>query len=652
MEKLYGWTGKILKLDLTTGEKELLPTREIAEKFIGGRGFTAKFYWDKVKPGSDALIPESPLIIMTGPLAGTPAIAGSRWFISGKSPLIYPDQYGLGSVGGSFGVKLKSAGFDGIIITGRTSKPSYIYINDDRVEIKDAGSLWGIETYETLRKIRAELGEKVQSVCIGPAGENKVRLAIAMSDNGACGGSGFGAVMGSKNLKAISVNGSGRVEVAKPDELKKINHEVHSLIKGKILMDPSLEGIELIKRSPCQGCPGGCSRGLYKHSSGIEEVLKNCQSVYFYNSLDKKYHGGSSSENPFLATSLCNRLGICTQEMGNILRWFVKCIDNNLFTEDETGLPLSKIGSLEFIETLLRKMTLRNGFGDILAEGTVRAAHAAGKGSEKLLVETVNKSGFNSHAYNPRYFITNSVFYATESTSTMNQLHETCFPLMKWAMWYATDGSMSPISTEVMQNIAKKFWKNEKAVDFSNYDGKGEVAFIIQNREYAKENLVACDFLYPITTPDGKEDHVGDPTIEGRTLAAVTGLDIDEAGYYLTGERVFNLQRAIQARDGRIGRKDDKIEEFNFTEGIEVEEGFFGMFNPEFMLPGPGGELISRKGAVVDREKFEKMMDEYYIARGWDIKTGLQKKEKLDALGLSEIVPEMDKLNLLVKGNR
>jgi aldehyde:ferredoxin oxidoreductase len=125
---------------------------------------------------------------------------------------------------------------------------------------------------------------------------------------------------------------------------------------------------------------------------------------------------------------------------------------------------------------------------------------------------------------------------------------------------------------------------------------------------------------------------------------------IDEAGYYQIGERIFNLQRAIQGREGRVGRKDDTLDEFNFTEGIETEEGYFGLLNPDFMLPGPEGELISRKGAVVERDKFEKMMDEYYILRGWDVKTGLQKKEKLEALSLSEIIPEMEKRNLLAPG--
>jgi aldehyde:ferredoxin oxidoreductase len=335
--------------------------------------------------------------------------------------------------------------------------------------------------------------------------------------------------------------------------------------------------------------------------------------------------------------------------MGNILRWLDKCIQNEIFTDEETGIPLSRMGSWEFFDTLIQKIVSRQGFGDIVAEGTIRAAHSAGKGSEKMLGGTVTRSGFNSTTNNPRYFITNAVFYATESTSAMNQFHEVGFPLMRWVMWYATDGAMSPFSTEVMQKIAKRFWKSEQAIDFSTYEGKAEVAYIVQNREYAKENLVVCDFLYPLITADGTEDHVGDPTLESRILSAVTGMNVDEEDYYLTGERVFNLLRAIQGREGRAGRKDDILDEFNFVEGLLTEEGFFDLFNPEFMLPGPKGELISRKGAVVERDKFEKMMDGYYLLRGWDVKTGLQKRQKLEALSLSKIIPELEKHHLLFK---
>jgi len=647
MNSIYGWKGSLLTVNLTSGEKQLISTDKLTERFIGGRGVLSKIYWDEVDSKPDALHPENPLILMTGPLAGTPAVSGNRWFMAGKSPLLYPDQFGLGSIGGSMAVKIKAAGLDGIVVTGRAKKPSYLFIKNGTVEVKDAGALWGCEIPDTLRRLRAEHGNHAKAVCIGPAGENKVRLAIAMSDNGSCGGSGFGAVMGSKNLKAIVVEGSEKVAVARPDELKKVNNQVRNLIEGRVLMDPNLEGIELIKRSPCQGCPSGCARGLYKHVSGREEIRKNCGSAYMYYLWDRMQNQDESTPVAFLATSLIDRFGLCAQEMNNLLHWLHECGATGVITDDKAGITLSQLGTQDFIEQLIDMIVYRKGFGDLLAEGPGRAARTLGKAAEEVYNLRATKSGFNAGAYNPRFFITNAVFYATESTSTMNQLHEVSFPIMKWTMWYATDGGMSPFSTEVMQNIARKFWKTEKAVDFSTYEGKAEVAFIIQNRQYAKENLVVCDFMYPITTAEGAEDHVGDPTIESRLLSSVTGIDFTEEAYYQTGERVFNLQRAIQGREGRVGRKDDCINEFNFTETFEEEPGFFAVFNPEYMLPGPGGELVSRKGKVVEREQFEKMMDDYYALRGWDVATGLQMKKRLEELSLSDILPEMETLGLV-----
>lgn len=647
MNSIYGWKGSLLRVNLTSGEKQLISTDKLTERFIGGRGVLSKIYWDEVDSKPDALHPENPLILMTGPLAGTPAVSGNRWFMAGKSPLLYPDQFGLGSIGGSMAVKIKAAGLDGIVVTGRANKPSYLYIKNGTVEVKDAGGLWGCEIPDTLKRLSGEHGNNAKAVCIGPAGENKVRLAIAMSDNGSCGGSGFGAVMGSKNLKAIVVEGSDKVAVARPDALKKVNNQVRALIEGRVLMDPNLEGIELIKRSPCQGCPSGCARGLYKHVSGREEIRKNCGSAYMYYLWDRMQNQDESTPVAFLATSLIDRFGLCAQEMNNLLHWLHECGEKGVITDDKAGITLSQLGTQDFIEQLIDMIVYRKGFGDLLAEGPGRAARTIGKAAEEVYNHRVTTSGFNAGAYNPRFFITNAVFYATESTSTMNQLHEVSFPIMKWTMWYATDGGMSPFSTEVMQNIARKFWKTDKAVDFSTYEGKAEVAFIIQNRQYAKENLVVCDFMYPITTAEGAEDHVGDPTIESRLLSSVTGIDFSEEAYYQTGERVFNLQRAIQGREGRVGRKDDCINEFNFTETFEEEPGFFAVFNPEYMLPGPGGELISRKGKVVEREQFEKMMDDYYALRGWDVATGLQTKKRLEELSLSDILPELETLGLV-----
>jgi aldehyde:ferredoxin oxidoreductase len=230
----------------------------------------------------------------------------------------------------------------------------------------------------------------------------------------------------------------------------------------------------------------------------------------------------------------------------------------------------------------------------------------------------------------------------------MNQLHEQAFPIMKWAMWYATDGAMSPFGTDVMRTIAKRFWGDERAVDFSTYDGKAAVAAIIQNRQYAKETLVACDFLLPFTTADGAGDHVGESDLESKLLSAVTGMNVSENDYYRIGERVFNLQRAIQGLEGRVGREDDQVNEFYFTEPMTEELGFLGIFNPEFMLPGPGGELITRKGAVLERDRFEIMMDEYYALRGWDMVSGLQTSTLLEGLGLADCVERLRERGLLV----
>ena len=648
MANIYGWMGTLLRVNLTTKDVSTQSIEPYIERFIGGRGMVTKLYWDEVDEDIDAMHPDSPLFFMTGPLAGSGAIACSRWIVGGKSPLQYPDQFGLGNSGGSFGVKLKQAGFDGIVVIGKAVSPVYLYINDGKVEVRDAKGLWGRATDVSLQRLAAEHGSSAGVACIGPAGEQQVRVAGIMSDIGSCCGSGFGAVMGSKNLKAVVAEGSQTVDIARPDDLRKVNSRIRELLKGKNLMDPNVEGIDLVRRASCPGCPAGCPRGLYKHVSGREEFRKNCQSVYLYYLWDMKHHGGESTADPFMATSLCDKLGLCTQEVGNLLYLLDMCSKNGLIDDASAGIELSQIGSLQFFEKLVDMMLANTGIGALLGQGTIRAAHAIGNGAEGLVLRRMTPSGFNADAYNPRYFIPHAAYYATEATSTMNQLHEMAFPIMKWTMWYATDGAMSPFGTDVMRTIAKRFWGDERAVDFSTYDGKAAVAAIIQNRQYAKETLIACDFLLPFTTADGADDHAGDPDLESRLISAVTGMDISEDDYYKIGERVFNLQRAIQGLEGRVGREDDQVNEFYFTEPMTEEPGFLGIFNPDFMLPGPDGELITRKEAVLDRGKFESMMDEYYAIRGWDPGSGLQTSTVLEGLGLEDCVERLREQGLIV----
>jgi aldehyde:ferredoxin oxidoreductase len=362
------------------------------------------------------------------------------------------------------------------------------------------------------------------------------------------------------------------------------------------------------------------------------------------------YNKGSSTETPFLATQLCNQFGLCTAETGNLIDWLYKCSQGGILTEDETGLPLGKIGSLEFMEALTSRLALRKGFGDLLAQGIRRASIEKGKAAEDIALAKITPSGYRNDTYDARVFLTTALFYATEPRNPAIQNHEVNHVLVKWAMWLNTGGAWSPISTDDLRRIAARAWGSEKAVDFSTYDGKAKAAFIIQNRQHAKETMVGCDHHYPILDTDQKEDRVGDPTLVPQLFHATTGKNMSEGDYQKLGERSVNLQRAIQGREGRVGRKDDTISEAMFSEPVEATEGSsFGMFNPEFKLPGAGDEIVVRKGKSLDREGFEQMKDEYYQLRGWDVKTGLQTKAKLKELGLGNLCGQLEKRGLLKK---
>jgi aldehyde:ferredoxin oxidoreductase len=570
--------------------------------------------------------------------------------MTAKSPHSFPDQYGFGNGGGFFGAGLKHAGYDGLIITGQAREASYLLIENEKVVLKSAQGLRGLTTDETMARLKAEHGGSARVVCIGPAGERMIRFAIAMTDQGGALSNGMGAVMGSKNLKALVVKGNRKVAVAHPERVREINRQARLLRKGLnesvFMTEPMLEGIDKVKSAPCYSCPAACSRANYKHTSGLVEVRKGCASSYFYTPWDQLYYG-KATENPFIATSLCNRYGLCTGEVTNLIHWLHECFQKGVLDEKETGLPLSKIGSLEFINCLVEQIVQMKGFGELLAEGTRRASRELGKDAEALALARVTPSGYVNDSYGARVFLITSLFYATEPRNPIVQLHEVNFLLLKWALWHTTGGAMSPITTDDLRRVAKRAWGSEQAVDFSTYDGKAQAAFIIQNRQHAKESMVACDRYYPILDTDQKEDHLGDPTLVPRLFEAVTGRELSESDYLALGERSVNLQRAIMGREGRAGREADALGEFNFTEPLESSEGVFGMFNPDLELPGRGNEIISRKGMTLDREAFERMKDEYYRMRGWDAASGLQTRQCLQKLGLGFLCQAMEKAGLL-----
>jgi len=316
--------------------------------------------------------------------------------------------------------------------------------------------------------------------------------------------------------------------------------------------------------------------------------------------------------------------------MAAIIKWLKDGYDASVLTEANTGLPLSKYGSWEFIETLVKKISLREGFGDVLAQGLPQAADSIGGKAKELITDYLDKNGQNM-VYGPRLYNVSGIFYATEPRMALPVLHEMTMPIGKWKEWIkGADGAY--MSYDILCDVGRRFWGSELAFDCSTCDGKAITAKRIQDRIRAEESLILCAFFYPLRACESNKTHESDPTIESRLYSAVTGNETDEEGLNRIGERVFNLERAVLAREDPRGKKVDEIPEFNFTVPIEGEH-----LNAELLVPGKDGEPITKKGTVVDREKFAQMMGEYYELRGWDKSSGLQTKQKLAELDLGDI---------------
>ncbi len=635
----YGYAGKILRVDLSSGSTTFMSTMDYADRFLGGRGIAAKIYWDEVPPEVKAFDPENRLIFATGPLAGLKGVSGSRWQICGKSALTTPEYFNYCNLGGDWGAQLKLAGYDALVVQGKAKKPVYLLIDDEKIQIKDASELWGKTTIETREILKEQLGRPMSIVAIGQAGENLVTFASVLADSDASGSSGIGAVMGSKRLKAIAVRGSGKVKVANPQRYRELAEYARKLRQGISMgITPGTDQNVKLKKDYCWGCTGGfCFRGTYKASNGKAGKFM-CGSATFYILRARNYYG-EWNEVPFFASRLCNEYGLDTHQMDTMMQWLSKCHQSGILTDENTGIPLSKQGSLEFIETLVRKIALRDGIGDILARGHGRAADAIGQGAKELLTDYITESGHFGLIEGPRMYITTGLLYAMEPRQPMNLLNELGF-LNLWLMWvYKQEGAF--VTSDVFRAISKRLLGSEAAVDFISYEGKALAAKMIQDREYAKECLILCSYLFPIMFSKSTKDKVGDPSLESKILSAVAGNEIDEEGLYKIGERIFNLQRAILAREGHKGRDSDKISDYNFTKPLK-----FDLHNPQLLSPGKGDEVASKAGAVLDREKFESLKDEYYSLRGWDTKTGLQTRAKLKELGLGDMVSDLARRGL------
>ena len=640
----FGYAGSVLKVDLSGGKIRCEPTADYAGRFLGGRGIAARLYWEMVPPATGALDPGNCLICATGPVTGLTGLAGCRWTIGAKSAAGQPQAFTLGNLGGKWGPALKYAGYDALAIQGRADHPVYLYIHDAVVEIRDAAGLWGQTTFAAAAALRAELGTGVSVLTIGPAAENRVVFSTALADRGASVAAGLGSILGSKNLKAVVVAGSQRPRAADPQKLQEIIDYIR-LIRAGIFDGSSpwvIPGVTV--REPCYGCGLGCSRQSYRAEGSSFKSF--CQSSAFYLKFARQYYRQNNDAGA-RATRLCDAYGLDTVTMAPLIAWLEACYQDGLITAQSTGLPLSKIGSLDFIETLVLKIARLEGFGAVLAGGLLNAAAQLGEKAVSLAAGFAATRTGEGHDYDPRLILTTALLYATELRRPVQQLHAVAGNLLvSWSNWHrGSPGAF--FSTADLREVARRFWGGELAADFSTYAGKALAAKLAQDRAYAQESLVLCDVHWPfvITSAGHPGGHVGDPALESRVVAAVTGRRLDPADLLRTGERIFNLQRAILLRQGWQGRRDDRLMEFYHTVPLAPGAVFF---NPEGDMPGPDGTVISRLGAVVERGRFEDLKSEYYGLRGWDVATGYPTVKKLVDLDLRDVAADLTRRGLAV----
>jgi len=655
MGKLYGYAGKILRVNLTNQKIAIENLNEkYARDYIGGRGMIARIAWDELKPGIDPFSSDNKLIFMTGPLTGILSPGSGRTALGGIAPQVYPRPWFTRSnSGGRFGPELKYCGFDGIIIEGASEKPVYLWIHDERqVEILNAENLWGMDTFATQRELSKIHGNETVSIAIGPAGERLARIATINSGSGnAFGQGGFGAVMGSKKLKAIAVtsrrnakevNETGILEVADPKRLFELWQKTLKLLQGgraipEEHLPKSYDGVEIKyprKFHACtHACPGLCSRGRFVWSSFMWKDLPS--KVFHVNESGTTmcigpYFMGFETEaaapahvkwsldfaDGLVVKNLSDKLGINQWDfIGGIALAMFLCRCKGLKTEKDLGIdcPINP-NDPNFWAKMLYMTAYRQGIGDYIAEGTARAAEKLGIPDE--LVPHVT-CGYTEHGagrgvwgfFEYPYWIVGALLWATDNRDPFADTGHT-YPRIVYGTHY-----VGPLKPEQLKNLVKKLWGTEEAVA-EGYDGKVAPAIWMQNRGCLTSSLPTDDYSFPIVASSFTEDGFGDPSLEAQLYAAVTGIEYTAEQLDKIGERIFNLERAIAVREGRTRKDDERV-------------------IPFFKRPN------WTRRVTLDEEKFKKLLDEYYKARGWDPETGWPLKGKLIELGLDYVANEL-----------
>ena len=616
---MNGYNGKILRVNLSSNAISIEETDEsFCRRYFGGRGFISYFLLKEVPRGAEPLGPENKLIFATGPVTGVPVPGSGRNSVGAKSPLT--NIYGDGEVGGYWGAEFKHAGYDALIVEGKAEKPVYLWIDDDKVQIKDAGHLWGKPTKECQELIREELGNNnIRVAQIGPAGENMVRFACIINDLGyACGRCGIGAVMGSKNLRAVAVRGHQKIRVADPEGLSSIAKWYRDNFKNigwpRMLHSHGTAArfIDINRHGglPTRNFQTGLFEGAEKVSQdAIVTALKGRRGCYacpvkckLMVSIDKPYrvdpaYGGPEYETEAALSSvcgidnlevllkageLCNAYGLDTISTGVTIAFAMECFERGILSEGDTDGIRLNFGNAEGMLRLIHLIARREGLGNLLAEGTARAAESIGKGAEEFAMHVKKQEIPLSE---PRWKPGTGLGYvvAPQGADHNDNIHD---------IWYETAivnelnnfGVFEPVSV------------NDLGVNKVRLLYYGSMWKQMQNC------LVLCWMTsYPV-------QKIVD------IVRATTGWPTSVFELMKMGERCIQMCRYYDIREG-MSKGEDKLPERFFT-------------------PIESGPL---KGYKLDRIVFERAKNIYYDIAGWDRTTGAPVLGKLQELGIDWI---------------
>jgi len=612
---MYGWTRKMVTIDLTNKKIKYENIEEnLLKQYLGGRGLNAKLLYDMTKADTDPLGPDNPLIFSTGPLTGSLIPTNGRYSVTAKSPLT--GIFGDGNSAGFWAPELKYAGFDTVIITGVSEKPVYILINNGQVEIKDAAHLWGRDVWETTVSLKETLGPGIQVAAIGQAGENLVKYAAIINNlKRAVGRCGMGAVMGSKNLKAVAVRGTQPVKIAHPEEHLKVVDEmlkhiysapgypVRSTLGTTVITDIYVRNGTMPINNAQKAYDEQAKKLTSDKIAAYTTGLKGCFACpihcsRFTKCTEEGPYADAYSEGPEYETivaigprcgnynlpsilklnQILNQLGLDSISTGGVISFIMECYQKGLINKEQVdNLDLSW-GNTKTIIELVRKIAFREGCGDWLSQG-VRKLSQEIKGSEEFAIHV---KGLEPAEQEPRGMKAWGLGWAV---SNRGADHLRAFPLAE-TTWTRED--------------AVRAFGSEDVVDRFSYNGKEKLVKWSEEVSAFTDSLEMCKFAQmALTIP---------VAMTAKALWTVTGWEIGEQELLKIGERIVNLERMYNVRLG-LGKKDDTLP-------------------PRYKEPLKEG---ASQGQSFD---IEKLLDQYYAVRGWSVETGHPTREKLLELGL------------------